>query len=82
MEKRVVGSGKQGNKEKGEGGTKMMAKRGREIQGDEGRIYNKVCERKKKEESEKWEQIARKVRTESQVWDLINKKRKGKKGDQ
>jgi len=38
--------------------------------------FNKVCERKKKEESKK---IARKARTESQIWKVENRERKRKR---
>lgn len=34
------------------------------------------CERKKKEENERWERMVKKMKTESQVWKIINRERK------
>jgi len=44
------------------------------------REYNKLCERKKKEESERWTELARKAKSEGQVWEVVNKERKGRRG--
>lgn len=37
--------------------------------------YRELCERKKKEENEKWEKCARKAKKESDVWGIINRKK-------
>jgi len=46
-------------------------KRYREVKG----AYNKMCQKKKREEIEKWEEIARKERTEEHVWEVVNRER-------
>lgn len=38
--------------------------------------YRELCERKKKEENEKWEKRAMVVKRERKVWELINRERK------
>jgi len=48
----------------------------RELRG----VYNKLCERKKREESERWEEIIRNAKTERQVWEVVNRERKRKRG--
>lgn len=35
-----------------------------------------MCERKKREERERWEEMARNAKTEGQVWDMVNRERK------
>jgi len=39
-----------------------------------------MCQRKKREQNEKWEEMARKARTEGQVWEVVNRERKRRKG--
>ncbi|KMQ87647.1 hypothetical protein RF55_13014 [Lasius niger] len=41
--------------------------------------YKEICEKKKREERERWVREAGKARTEGKVWDLIRKERKRKK---
>jgi len=41
------------------------------------REYNKMCEKKKKGENERWEEMARKAKTEGQVWEVVNRERNG-----
>jgi len=41
--------------------------------------YRELCDRKKKEENEKWEKAARDVRREKDVWEVINRERKKRK---
>ncbi|XP_067212233.1 golgin subfamily A member 6-like protein 6 [Linepithema humile] len=38
--------------------------------------YKEMCERKKKEENERWEKRAREVKRENEVWEIINRERK------
>lgn len=51
----------------------------REGRGDRYRAvkrgYKKLCERKRREESEKWIKMVKNARTEWQVWMVINKER-------
>lgn len=42
----------------------------------EKREYNKICEKKRQEENEKWEREAQEARTEGQVWRVINRERR------
>lgn len=42
--------------------------------------YEELCDRKKKEEDEKWARKAESARTETDVWALINKERRKKGG--
>jgi len=39
-----------------------------------------MCEKKKKEENDRWMEMARKAKTERQVWELINRERKRRRG--
>jgi len=55
--------------------------------GGEGGVYKKkkkdykeLCERKKKEENERWEKKAREVKREGDVWELLNKERRKRRG--
>jgi len=34
-----------------------------------------MCEKKKKGENERWEEMARKAKTEGQVWEVVNRVR-------
>ncbi|XP_067207866.1 golgin subfamily A member 6-like protein 22 [Linepithema humile] len=56
-----------GWKSKGREGKKYKEKR---------KEYKKLCERKRKEENEKWGKKAREVKRESEVWEIINRERK------
>ncbi|XP_067217103.1 LINE-1 retrotransposable element ORF2 protein [Linepithema humile] len=38
--------------------------------------YKETCERKKKEENERWEKRAREVKRENEVWEIVNRERK------
>lgn len=38
--------------------------------------YKEMCERKKKEENEKWIRMAEEAKTEKQVWEVISRERK------
>lgn len=38
--------------------------------------YSKMCERKRKEEGDRWVEIARSAKTEGQVWEVVNRERK------
>jgi len=38
-----------------------------------------LCDRKKKEENERWEKAAMEVRRDKDVWELINRERKKKR---
>lgn len=40
------------------------------------RRYNELCEKKKKEDSEKWLEVAKQAKSEGQVWEVVNRKRK------
>jgi len=44
------------------------------------RKYNKRCEEKKREESERWVEKARIAKTEGQVWEVVNRERRKRKG--
>jgi len=44
------------------------------------RKYKELCERKRREENERFEREAEKVRNESEVWRVINRERKHRKG--
>lgn len=37
--------------------------------------YSKMCERKRKEEGERWVEIARSAKTEEQVWEIVNREK-------
>jgi len=41
--------------------------------------YKELCERKRREESERWIELAKKARTEGQIWMVINKERNKKR---
>lgn len=43
------------------------------------REYKELCERKKKEENERWEKEAAEAKSENKVWEIVNKERKRKK---
>lgn len=38
--------------------------------------YKDLCDRKKKEENEKWKKKAKEARRENEVWEIINRERK------
>lgn len=40
------------------------------------REYREFCERKKKEDNEKWEKKVTEARRESEVWEVVNKERR------
>lgn len=40
------------------------------------REYRVLCEKKKKEENDRWEKRAAEARRENEVWEIVNKKRK------
>lgn len=40
------------------------------------RGYNRLCERKKKEEGERWAEVVKNAKTEGQVWEVINRERR------
>lgn len=42
--------------------------------------YNKMCERKRKEEGERWVEIARSAKTGGQVWEVVNREKKKRGG--
>jgi len=46
----------------------------------EKKEYKEICERKKREENERWEKEAKEARTEVQVWSIVNRERKKWKG--
>lgn len=39
-----------------------------------------MCERKRKEEGDRWVEIARSAKTEGQVWEVVNRERKKRGG--
>jgi len=39
-----------------------------------------MCEKKRKEENDRWEKMARKAKTEEQVWEVVNRERKRRRG--
>jgi len=41
----------------------------------EKKEYRELCERKKREENERWEEIVKRARTEGQVWEIVNRER-------
>jgi len=41
--------------------------------------YKELCERKKKEENERWEKQVEEVKREGDVWEIVNKERKRKR---
>jgi len=43
------------------------------------REYTKLCERKKREESERWEKKIKGTRREKDVWEIVNRERGGRK---
>jgi len=47
---------------------------------EEKKVYKEICEKKKREENEKWEKEAEEARTEVQVWNIVNRERKKWKG--
>jgi len=57
--------------------------RGRRGGGDRYRMvkreYKELCERKRREESERWIELAKNARTEGQIWTVINKERSRKR---
>lgn len=57
---------------KGKGGERTYKK--------EKKNYKELCERKKKEENEKWTEMAEKINTESKVWEVVNRERKKWRG--
>lgn len=40
------------------------------------RGYNRLCERKRREEGDRWMEIVKNARREGQVWEVVNKERK------
>lgn len=44
------------------------------------RGYNRLCERKKREEGDNWLEVVKNARTEGQVWEVVKKERR--EGDQ
>lgn len=40
------------------------------------REYRELCERKKKEENNRWEKRAAEARRENEVWEIVNRERK------
>jgi len=42
--------------------------------------YKELCERKKKEENDRWERRAKDAKRESEIWEIINSERKKKSG--
>jgi len=54
-------------------------RKGKRKENDYKREYNELCERKKKEENERWERKAGEARLQGQVLGLINKERKKKR---
>lgn len=43
------------------------------------REYKALCERKKKEENDRWEKQVVEARRENEVWEIINRERKKRK---
>lgn len=43
------------------------------------RKYKKLCDRKKREENERWEKPVTKARREEDVWEVVNRQRKRRK---
>lgn len=43
------------------------------------REYEKLCDRKKREENERWEKPVAKARREEDVWEVVNRQRKRRK---
>lgn len=43
---------------------------------DKKRAYKKLCEKKKKEDNERWERRVAKAKRESDVWEIVNRERK------
>jgi len=39
-------------------------------------VFREICERKKKEENDRWEKRAAEVSRESEVWEIVNRVRK------
>lgn len=39
------------------------------------RRYNRLCERKRREEGDRWMEIVKNARREGQVWEVVNKER-------
>lgn len=46
----------------------------------EKKEYKELCDRKKREENERWEREAEEARTEGQIWAIVNRERKKWKG--
>lgn len=44
------------------------------------REYKALCERKKKEENDRWKKQVVEARRENEVWEIINRERKKRKG--
>lgn len=38
--------------------------------------YRELCERKKREENERWEKVVEVAKQEGQVWEVVNRERK------
>lgn len=61
---------------------KKVLRKWREGEGEEGlynqekKEYRMLCERKKREQKERWEKEVEKIKTESQVWEFVNRGRK------
>lgn len=83
-EKRVEGSGRGTEEKKKE--VRCELKKWRKIGGGKEKFrekkqeYKKLCEQKKKEETERWEKEAEQVRKESEIWEIVNRDRKKRKG--
>lgn len=43
------------------------------------REYEKLCDRKKREENERWEKLVAEARREENVWEVVNRQRKRRK---
>lgn len=59
-------------------GWRRTGMRGEEYR-KEKQEYKEMCERKKKEENERWERMAMEARREGDVWAIVNKERKKKR---
>lgn len=41
------------------------------------RGYNRLCERKKREEGDRWLEVVKNARTKGQVWEVVKKEKRG-----
>lgn len=57
-----------------------MSNKGKEKYREKKREYGKLCEQKKKEETERWMKDVKQAKREKKVWKIVNKERKERKG--